>query len=308
MFWMKMQNHARILQPDLLPTFWRIAGTQQVVVSLWRRWTHGNPSVAQMLSLEQVEERIKVPTRPWMREPSNDVWFANGADLIANGNLRVCEDVGSISNSMFMFVGAITMDFPNGFRPRENWHVNVTHTGFLSHGIERFLDTMNSKMSRRHVSSVHGRQQLVMFAARFGADTIDDPDVYKLFCVGPLGCVSNMDVGQLHPPQNYDEASRTLLPTLSLEGANLISPNASINLVVNVIDPSTLQPYPQVPRAIEIHLEATAGYLPRRRVTAENGQAVFDVHALHLQAGDAIKVKAGFWNFTGAAEHIIKVV
>lgn len=308
MFWMNAKHHMTTLPADLFPTFWRIAGTQQVVVSLWRRWPHGTPSIAQMLSAEQVEERIKKPTRPWVREPSFDVYFANGSDLIDDEHLRACRDVGAIAGSMFVFAGAITMDFPNGLRTREMWQVNVTHTGFLSHGIERFLDTMNSKMSKSHVSAVHGRKQLLMFAARFGANTIDELDVYKLFCVGPLGCVTNMDVGEFCAFEDYDEISRALLPTLALEGANLIAPNASISVVVKVINPVTLEPYFQVPRAIEIYLEATAGYLPRRRITAENGQAVFDVHALHLQAGDAIKIKAGFWNFTGAAEHVVKVM
>ena len=74
-----------------------------------------------------------------------------------------------------------------------------------------------------------------------------------------------------------------------------------------LIDPSTGAPYPAVEKRIEIHVEATAGYLPHRRVSQVNGSGTFALHALGLSRGDQIKVKAGFWNFTGAAEKIVLV-
>ena len=49
----------------------------------------------------------------------------------------------------------------------------------------------------------------------------------------------------------------------------------------------------------ELYLEATAGYLPKRRVRTTSGVARFRVGALGLQAGDCFKVKVGLRNFSG---------
>ena len=298
-------TYARNLPRDMFPSFWRIAGTQKVVVGLWRAWQWGAPDARQVMTMADLDSAVKTPTEPWQgARRDEDILFARASDLLSHPNV-----MGKIEShdGYFRFMGTVTLDFSRGFRPRENWHVNVMHTGFLSQGMERFLDTMNSKMSRRHASAVHGRQQLVLFAARFGADSLDDDDVWKLFDIGPLGCISNMDIGLDLPIEDGPETSRTLLPTLGIEGPGLISPNASGRFVVRLVDPKTGLPFPSVPRPVEIHLESTAGYLPRRRVTTENGEAAFDLHAMHLQPGDTIKLKAGFWNFTGAAEHIITV-
>lgn len=303
-------TYSRNLPSDMVPTFWRVPGTQQIVVSLFRRWRLNAPDASQVMLEQDVHRTISTPTTAWEGARNDErVMFARASDLLCHPKAIGSEnDREENASGFFRFCGVVTMDFDRGFRARENWHVNVLHTGYLSQAMERFLDTMNSKMSRRHASAVHGRQQLILLAARFGADSIDDDDIWKLFSIGPLGCITNMDIGLDLPMENGPETSRTLLPTLEIEGPSILSPEMSARLVVRLIDPATGRPYPSVPRPVEVHLEATAGYLPRRRITAENGEAVFDIHALALQAGDAIKVKAGFWNFTGAAEHIIKVV
>jgi hypothetical protein len=56
----------------------------------------------------------------------------------------------------------------------------------------------------------------------------------------------------------------------------------------------------------DVYLESTAGYLPKTRVQA--GQIKIPVMALGLLAGDEIRVKVGFRNFTGVAEHTMTVI
>jgi len=290
--------YSTYLPDDLLPTYWRVPDSQKIVVTLWKRWPYAVPHEDQMLSSEQVGRYIRTPEEPWVRNiPDNHEFkFARGSDLTPQASAHLFRDMGKV-----------TLDFPNGFRTRENWSVNVLHTGFLAHGIERFLDTMNSKMTRKHASAVHGRQQVLLLAARFGADSLDDPDVWKLFCFSRFGCVTNMDVGADLPPEDGPETSRTLLPTLKIEGPDTVAPGATAAFAVRLTDPRTGSPYPSVPREVEIHLEATAGYLPRRRETTVDGVAWCSLMALGLETGDKIKIKAGFWNFTGAAEKIIEV-
>lgn len=303
-------TYSRNLPKDMVPTFWRVPDTQQLIVGLFRRWPYNAPDSSQVMLEQDLHRTISTPSIAWEGARNDDrVLFARASDLLRHPN-AIGNENGREENApgFFRFCGVVTMDFDRGFRARENWHVNVLHTGYLSQAMERFLDTMNSKMSRRHASAVHGRQQLILLAARFGADSMDDNDVWKLFSIGPLGCISNMDIGLDLPMEDGPETSRTLLPTLSIEGSDLILPNGSERFVVRLVDPKTGTQYPSVPRPVEIHLEATGGYLPRRRVIAENGVATFDVHAMHLQPGDTIKIKAGFWNFTGAAEHVIAVV
>jgi hypothetical protein len=290
--------YSHFLPPDLLPTYWRVSGSQKIVVTLWKKWPYAVPTEDQMLNTDEVHAYIRTPSTPWVREISDnhEFKFARGSDLTPQA-----------AGHLFRDMGKVTLDFPNGFRPRENWSVNVLHTGFLSHGIERFLDTMNSKMTRKHASAVHGRQQVLLLAARFGADSLDDPDVWKLFCFGRFGCITNMDVGADLPPEDGPETSRTLLPTLRIEGPETIASGATADFAVSLIDPKTGGPYPSVPRQVEVHLEATAGYIPRRREMTVDGVARCSLMALGLNPGDKIKLKAGFWNFTGADEKIIEV-
>lgn len=60
--------------------------------------------------------------------------------------------------------------------------------------------------------------------------------------------------------------------------------------------------------APQVYLEQTAGYLPKRRLVPQDGKAQFKVTALGLEAGDSIKVKAGFRHYGGLADHSLQVI
>lgn len=285
--------YCEILNPDLIPTFWRVGS--KIVVGLWRRWPHGTPRDEQMMPSWDVVDRIQTPSEPWNKEVP-PVRFARGEDLST-----------AAAGHIFLDMGSVTMDFSRGLRVRENWSINVLHTGHLSQGVERFLETLTTKMSRKHISAVQGRQQVLMVTSKFGSTDLDD-DVYMLFSIGPFGCVTNMDLGSQLPREDMEESSRTLLPTLRLTGPNDVVPDETRFYQVTLIDPATDAPYPLVDKRIEIHVEATAGYLPKRRVTLVNGYGTFPLQTAGLSRDDEIKVKAGFWNYTGAAEKITRVV
>lgn len=58
----------------------------------------------------------------------------------------------------------------------------------------------------------------------------------------------------------------------------------------------------------EIYLEATGGYLPKNRIQlSSQGIGTFKVKALALEAGEEIKVKAGWRLYTGSDEKVITV-
>ena len=286
--------HHKILSADLIPTFWR-AG-DKIIVGLWSRWPHGTPREDQLLSRDEVLSRVRSPGTPWLKR-SPDNRFARGEHLLEGA-----------TGSAYLDMGSVTIDFPRGLRSRENWSVTMLHTGYLSQAVERFAETFNTKMSRRHIGAVQGRQQLLMVTSKFGSKDLDD-DVYMLFTVNPeLGCVTNMDLGPFLPEDQFDESSRTLLPTMALAGPSEMAANGVATFGVDIVDPATGAPYPHVPKPIEVHIESTAGYLPKRRVQTVDGSAFFKLHAIGLEPGDSIKIKVGWHNFTGAAEKIIKVV
>jgi hypothetical protein len=56
-----------------------------------------------------------------------------------------------------------------------------------------------------------------------------------------------------------------------------------------------------------VYLEAVSGYLPQTRVTTSGLTATFKVGALGMEAGEEIRIKAGFKYFTGRGDIVIPV-
>lgn len=96
------------------------------------------------------------------------------------------------------------------------------------------------------------------------------------------------------------------LPRLSLAAPDSITADGTAQATVRLVDAANAP----IPRAgVEVFLEATAGYLPKRRVTtAADGSASVRLRALGLEPGDVVKLKAGFKHFTGSAEALVTVV
>lgn len=63
-----------------------------------------------------------------------------------------------------------------------------------------------------------------------------------------------------------------------------------------------------IKKDVELFLECTGGYLPKKRVTTKDGIGSFKVKALALEKDDLFKVKIGFRNFTGIKDVEFKVV
>ena len=63
-----------------------------------------------------------------------------------------------------------------------------------------------------------------------------------------------------------------------------------------------------IKKDVELFLECTGGYLPKKRVTTKDGIGSFKVKALALDKDDLFKVKIGFKNFTGMTDVEFKVV
>ena len=94
----------------------------------------------------------------------------------------------------------------------------------------------------------------------------------------------------------------SLLPTLTVEAPAIVDANGVATMSVKLSRNEKTLNY-----SGELALEAVSGYLPKRRVTVENGVGTFKAMALGLDAGDQVRVKIGTRNITGLAEAQITV-
>lgn len=93
-------------------------------------------------------------------------------------------------------------------------------------------------------------------------------------------------------------------PSFSISGADTVAADGTVTLTATV---ATVPTGTSVNYASDLYIEASAGYLPKKRVPVVNGTATFKVTALGLAAGDTIKVKIGTRFLTGLASKTITV-
>ncbi|MDO8605110.1 MAG: hypothetical protein Q7R40_01110 [Phaeospirillum sp.] len=96
----------------------------------------------------------------------------------------------------------------------------------------------------------------------------------------------------------------SVFPSLKLIGPATVAPNGIAVVEVMVVDGEGAV---ITDAASEVLLEAVAGILPRTRAVITGGAGTFKVMALCLEAGEAVRVKAGLGLFTGLADISIPV-
>jgi len=127
---------------------------------------------------------------------------------------------------------------------------------------------------------------------------------FRLTLHPDYGLIGNLDPGAEHSAAEIPTIGRKALPSLRLDAPGAIAPEETATIGLKVV---TGRGRPIGDAAPEIFLEATGGYLPHRRVQAEAGAGSFRFMALGLEAGDTIRLKAGFRHFSGVAEAEIRV-
>jgi len=127
---------------------------------------------------------------------------------------------------------------------------------------------------------------------------------FRLTLHPDYGLIGNLDPGPEHTAGEIPAIGRKALPSLRLNAPSALEPDASATVDVRVVTGRGRPIGDVVP---EIFLEATGGYLPHRRARADAGTASFRFMALGLEAGDTVRLKAGFRHFSGVAEAEIAV-
>lgn len=194
------------------------------------------------------------------------------------------------------------------------WMFNVKNNGLLELPYNRYLATFDSKMNRQMLMMTRQERNLLTLWVPFAGDSFAHCS-FALKYNPALGCVHNMPDVQLAVPQDIDWDSadlqplfgvKAMLPSLRLTGPATLAAGASAAFTVEMFDCNTDITVTGQPA--RIWLDASAGYLAQRQVQIADGLAAVTLTALGLQAGDAITLKAGWRNFSGAAEKTIAIV
>lgn len=95
----------------------------------------------------------------------------------------------------------------------------------------------------------------------------------------------------------------TQMPSIALSGPSTIAADGLAQFTATVSRDGSVASV----CTSEICIETTGGYLPLQRVRCQAGVATFKLHASHMTAGDAFKIKVGFRNYSGMASKTLTV-
>lgn len=146
--------------------------------------------------------------------------------------------------------------------------------------------------------------------------TVNEDDILEncsksLFKFDGVKTITNIDLSSFIKEESSSIASknysgrRALQPRLTLEAlSESIEEDGSIQLKVQCILGEEIESSAK----FVVNIEPVDGYVPHRRVTLHNGEATFTAYALHLKAGESLRVKVGLSFYSGLAECTVPVV
>ena len=120
-----------------------------------------------------------------------------------------------------------------------------------------------------------------------------------------LGWTGNVEATWTLPADIVAFPREMVLPSIKLTGPASIVPDGSAAIAVEILDKDGAI---IADAACEVLLESVSGYLPMTREAIVGGTGSFKIIALGLEAGDAVRIKAGLGLFTGLADITIPVV
>lgn len=167
----------------------------------------------------------------------------------------------------------------------------------------RFLDTAQSKALTYRYLDTEGFGIALQVAQPFADDALDNCTL--LLNANPIfGYYSNITFKEMSLAQVIARDGFSVFPKVLISGENAIESGGLLTATIAIADERTEE---IIKRDCTLYLESTAGYLPQTRVKLVNGVGKFKIRALDLEPGDTIKIKAGWKNYSGAAEHVLTV-
>lgn len=169
--------------------------------------------------------------------------------------------------------------------------------------VNRHVESYRTKASAPRTTKMRDQHSVMQVFVPFKSDSI--AACCKSVCVGPLGMITNLVFEEQATIEDVVAGSgRKFLPSLTIDAPKSIRAEQAAELTVAVTDS---EGNPETNADAEVYLETTGGYINWQRVQTQGGLAKFKLRMMDLQKGDEVRVKAGFRNFTGIAEAVIKV-
>jgi len=194
------------------------------------------------------------------------------------------------------------------------WAFNSTRDGRLSMPFNRYLVTQPSRQ-HRHMLLVSRREvNLLTLSVPFARSDFSNC-VFVLKYNPAFGCIHNFPDYRIMPttkiglgPYDLDHlyGFKALFASLRLSGPDTVQAGQQASYSIEMYSKNVDALVDDV--EARVYLESSAGYLPQRQVDIRNGTGSFALMALGLSAGDRIKLKLGWRNFSGATEKIITVI
>lgn len=194
------------------------------------------------------------------------------------------------------------------------WSFNAARDGRLAMPFNRYLATQPSREHRYALTMARQEETLLTLVVPFAQQDFSSC-CFILKYNAALGCIHNFASARAMPvvspgaaPPDHEQlyGMKALLPSLRLTGPDSIPAGQAADYAVEMFSRNTDTLVTDT--EAQIYLEASCGYLPRRRVTIGNGSASFPLMALGLTAGDQIKLKVGWRNYSGVDEKIVTIV
>lgn len=169
--------------------------------------------------------------------------------------------------------------------------------------VNRHVESYRTKASAPRMNKLRDQSSIMQVFVPFKSDSI--AACCKSVCVGPLGMITNMAFDEEATIEDVVAGSgRKFLPSLAISAPESIRADRAAELTVTVTD-SEGNPEPSA--EAEVYLETTGGYISWQRVQTKDGVGKFKLRMTDLASGDEVRVKAGFRNFTGVTEVVVKV-
>ncbi|WKZ86356.1 hypothetical protein N5B55_05220 [Ralstonia pickettii] len=169
--------------------------------------------------------------------------------------------------------------------------------------VNRHIESYKSKADAPRLTKLRGQRSVMQVFVPFKSDSI--AACCKSVCVGPLGVITNLTFDERATIEDVVAGSaRKFLPSLRLDAPESIRADRADDLTVTLTD---CDGNPEAGGDAEVYLESTGGYLNWQRVQTQGGVAKFKLRMTDLTKGDEVRVKAGFRNYSGIAEVVVKV-
>lgn len=194
------------------------------------------------------------------------------------------------------------------------WAFNATRDGKLSMPFNRYLATQPSR-EHRHMLLIGRREvNLMMLNVPFARENFSNC-VFVLKYNPAVGCIHNFSDHTQMPtikiglgPYDLEPlyGFKALFASLRLSGPDTIEAGHTATYNIEMFSKNTDTLVDDI--ETKVYLECNAGYLPRRQIEISHGLGSFPLMALGLSAGDKIKLKVGWRNFSGVDEKIVTIV